>query len=386
MNDRKLAIYLHWPFCLSKCPYCDFFSAAEISLEKYRSVEERLLEDLKSLAEIDNSNSKIRISSIFFGGGTPSLMSAKSVENIVDFLCKNYSIEGNAEISLEANPGTFDKQKINEFRSAGINRLSLGVQSFSDTNLKFLGRMYDSQKARQAAVAVAETFENFSIDLMYGYKCQSIASLEEDLRQSICYGYRHISCYQLTFEENTEFYNQLLFGKIKKISETQEVKLYKFVKYFLEMHNIFRYEISNYAKKGYESIHNMSYWQYDDYLGVGPGAHSRITIEGKKYAIFRESNVTAWLTNRKNHIYKKELNDTEILQEMILCGLRMNAGIFIKNLKKNISKEILDKTITSEKLELLLEKKIIAPYSTNLRLTDFGLLKLNSVIEFLLGE
>lgn len=384
--SKKLAVYIHWPFCISKCPYCDFFSISKCSAEKnyhsriFKEVEDRLLNDLSnSLLE------KYSISSIFFGGGTPSLMTAKNIQNIINYLIKNHTIDNEIEISLEANPGTFDKQKLKEFKSAGINRLSLGIQSFSDKNLKFLGRIYDSDKALRSVDITANIFDNFSIDLIYGYACQDMYSLENDLKYAVDTGCKHLSCYQLTFEKNTPFYEKLISGDIKKISEKQEVNMYKFINEFLEMNEFYRYEISNYSQNGYTSKHNLSYWNYNDYIGIGPGAHSRITENGKKYEIIRINNIDAWINKKDSYIQKKELNQIEMLQEIILSGLRLSDGLLIENIYKKIPQSIFSKIITENKLKTLYDNKLIYKFNKRIKLTKAGFLKLDSMIEFLVN-
>lgn len=370
-----LAVYIHWPFCVSKCPYCDFFSVSKFSDSVCAGVEKRLLEDLKtSMQELG----RCEINSVFFGGGTPSLMSAKSVFDILNYLQKNHVVHDNAEISLEANPGTFDRQKLKDFCDAGINRLSLGIQSFSDENLKFLGRIYDSKKAIQAAENVANVFDNFSFDFMYGYEVQR--SIENDLNRAIEIGCKHVSCYQLTFEPGTVFYDRLMAHKIKPICERKEISIYKFINDFLKSHGVYRYEISNYAKPGFESRHNLAYWNYEDYLGIGPGAHSRITINNKKYEIIRPKNIYYW-----GNFSRKELSDEEKLQEIILSGLRLTEGIEIETILRKIPQNIYEKIITKQKLATLHKNGLICRYDRRLKPTKSGFLKLNSVIEFLLS-
>lgn len=377
MIPKSLAVYVHWPFCVSKCPYCDFFSVPKSSDSICDDVENRLLKDLKtSMQELG----QCEISSVFFGGGTPSLMSPKGVWSILNFLRKNHVVRDDIEITLEANPGTFDKQKLMDFRDAGINRLSLGVQSFSDQNLKFLGRIYDAQKAISAAENVANVFDNFSFDFMYGYESQNRVSLEDDLGLATKIGCKHVSCYQLTFEPGTNFYDRLMAGEITPICERKEISMYNFISDFLESREIYRYEVSNYSKPGFESKHNLAYWNYEDYLGIGPGAHSRITINNKKYEIIRPKNICDW-----GNISRKELTYEEMLQEMILSGLRLTKGIKIKDILRKIPHEVFEKIITKQKLATLHKNKLIYKFNDELKTTKSGFLKLNSVIEFLLA-
>lgn len=389
-NNHELAIYIHWPFCISKCPYCDFCSVpATPTLQKagyisnddgYMVFGNALLNDLKnSIQNIPVSS----IGSIYFGGGTPSLMPVKSVNNIIDFLHKHYLFSNNIEITLEANPATFDTTKMREFHSVGINRISLGIQSFSNTGLHFLGRIYNSREAIAASEIIAKIFDNFSIDIMYGYESQTIESLEQDLQTAINCGCQHISCYQLTFENNTLFYHNLLAGKIHPIGEEAEIRFYNFIKYFLKKHGMYRYEISNYAKAGYESKHNTAYWKYKDYLGIGPGAHSRLSFNGKKHEIIRTNDIFQWLHPEENVISFKALNYEEILQEIIIVGLRTTQGLNIDTIYTIVPDDIVAKIITPKKLQLLQQQNLIKKYNKKIQLTNSGILKLNAIIEFL---
>lgn len=385
MSQKKLSIYLHWPFCLSKCPYCDFMSIpTQNDDELFEKYAELLLLDLKnSLEKIDYD---FQIETIFFGGGTPSLMSAKGIEKIQKFL--QTKTNANAEISLEANPATFDSQKMRDFKNAGINRISLGIQSFSDTNLQFLGRIYDSHQAISSAEIVAKIFDNFSFDFIYGYECQTIKSFEKDLRTAINYDCKHISCYQLTFEEGTLFQKKLQAGIIKTISEEQEILFYKFIDDFLKPYGIFRYEISNYAKKGFECKHNLAYWNYCNYLGVGPAAHGRIKSENYKYATEKIRNPFEWAKaiEEKQETYSvfSKLNEEEILQEILIMKLRLLKELDLCDLYEEVSKNVVEEMISYKKLEFLQSQGLIKLQNPKqIRLTESGILKLNSIVEFL---
>ncbi|MDR2794366.1 MAG: radical SAM family heme chaperone HemW [Holosporaceae bacterium] len=380
-----LAVYVHWPFCVSKCPYCDFLSiVADPSIHK--DFEKFLLQDLKNeLKKFPNQS----ISSVFFGGGTPSLMSAKSIENMLQALQKQCSLENNAEITLEANPGTFDYQKLLDFQNAGVNRLSLGVQSFKEKNLRFLGRIYDEKQSLKATEIASRTFANFSLDFIYGYQCQTLEDLQQDLIRAVDFGCQHLSCYQLTFEENTPFFHRLAAGIIKKINENHELKCYKLINSFLLSKNIRRYEVSNYAVAGCESRHNLCYWKYQDYLGVGPGAHSRITIDGRKYEIKKISSPEKWadaLKNKENTVsIQKMLSFQEELEERVIMGLRLIDGVDMKNLREVIPGKNICQTLSDQKIYFLMTHDLLEKNNEKIKLTYLGTLKMNSVLEFLLS-
>lgn len=379
---RDLSVYIHWPFCISKCPYCDFMSVPENDLNKYGEIEKFLLLDLKnSLGEIENPV----IKTIFFGGGTPSLMSTKSLEKMIGFITRNYKISPDIEISLEANPATFSLQKLKEMKQVGINRLSLGVQSFQDENLKFLGRIYNSQQALKAADMVANIFSNYSFDFIYGYKKQSLKNLDCDLNTAMNFHCPHLSFYQLTFEENTPFFDLLQNGKIAQISEDQEIEFFRYINDFLKEFSFKRYEISNYSLKNFESKHNLAYWRYQNYLGVGPAAHSRLVFNNRKYELKKNRDIGKWKLklsqNLSTYEEKRALTEFEQLEEIFIMGLRLSEGIHREQLKIEFSDSLLNPIF--EKVKTLEKSSLFANSDTHLKLSENGLLKQNSVIRFL---
>lgn len=379
---QDISIYIHWPFCKSKCPYCDFMSIPEHDTDKYNEIEKFLLLDLKnSLRELDNPF----IKTIFFGGGTPSLMSVEAIEDIINFLSKNYKISENVEISLEANPATFSISKLKEIKQAGINRLSLGIQSFLHKNLKFLGRIYDAQQALCAADMVSKIFSNFSFDFIYGYREQSLKDLEYDLDKAVSFGCPHLSFYQLTFEENTHFFDLLQNGVIKPISEIQEVETFKYINDFLGRFALSRYEISNYALPGFESRHNLAYWRYQNYLGVGPSAHSRVVLDNQKHELKKFSDIDLWKTklskDQSSYEERNVLTKQEQLEEIFIMGLRLSEGISLKRLKSEFPDSLLNQVF--RKIYTLSNENIFEITESYVKLTENGLLKQNSIIEFL---
>ena len=379
---QNLSIYIHWPFCKSKCPYCDFMSVPEYNLDRYAEIEDFLLLDLKnSLIEVEDPV----IKTIFFGGGTPSLMSARSLEKMIDFISRSCKISSDIEISLEANPATFSLQKLKEIQKAGVNRLSLGIQSFLDKNLKFLGRIYDSQQALKAADMVASTFSNYSFDFIYGYQEQSLKDLEYDLNTAMEFRCPHFSCYQLTFEENTPFFDLLQKGKITSIGEDQEIKAFKYINDFLKKFSINRYEISNYALKNFESKHNLTYWRYQNYLGVGQSAHSRLVFNDQKYELKKFRDINKWKSKLSENLSayeeKRELSKSEQLEEIFIMGLRLSEGISLERLKSEFSEALLNPIF--KKIQILSKENLFEEPKTHIKLTEDGILKQNSVIEFL---
>ncbi|MBO7642025.1 MAG: radical SAM family heme chaperone HemW [Alphaproteobacteria bacterium] len=381
-QDQDLSIYIHWPFCKSKCPYCDFMSVPKTDPKEYDEVEFLLLKDLvASLQELEISS----VRTIFFGGGTPSLMSVRSISKILNFITKNYKTDSDIEISLEANPATFSKQKLKEIKEAGVNRLSLGIQSFLDKNLRFLGRIYNSEQALKAAETVANEFSNYNFDFIYGYQSQTINDLQKDLTKAVNFGCPHISCYQLTFEQGTPFFQSLQNGKIKQITEAQEVEFFKYIQNFLEEFSFNRYEISNYALKNFESKHNLAYWKYQNYLGVGPSAHSRLVFNNQKYELKKFSDIDKWKSylyeNLSTYEEKNPLTDYEQLEEIFIMGLRLSEGISIKNLRSRFSENILNPIW--KKIDYLFDENLLEKSQTQIKLSEIGTLKQNSIVEFL---
>jgi oxygen-independent coproporphyrinogen-3 oxidase len=334
--------------------------------------------------------SGLLLKSIFFGGGTPSLMAAKFVENIVNFLCKKYSVDSSLEISMEANPATFTLRNLWDFRCAGINRMSLGIQSFSDIGLQFLGRIYTAQQALSATELIAKIFTNFSCDFIYGYAQQTSGDLEKDLSTAINFGCKHISCYQLTYEDGTVFFEKLLSGDLRPMDEKNEVQLYDFIGNYLQTKEIFRYEISNYAKPSCECIHNMNYWRYGDYLGIGPGAHSRLTIAGRKNEIVKIEDPQDWCDSLRRgndaRAHTAILSEREELEEMMLMGLRLEEGIGLKAFELRGLQRHIDGILKSDRMQFLMRRRLMQEHPQKLQLTANGRKKLDSVVKFLLVE
>lgn len=402
VSSNSFAIYLHWPFCLSKCPYCDFLSLpitacnGKICESKCRpylmeDFEDLLLQDLQYSSEEFSARA---VSSVFFGGGTPSLMSIRGIEKILNFISKNFApASPNIEISLEANPATFSEQKLIDIKIAGVNRLSLGVQSFIDDELRFLGRIYDSAQTLKSAEIVARNFDNFSFDFIYGFEKQSLENLERSLSLAIDFDAKHISCYQLTFEENTPFFDWLKNGRIKNIGEKAEIKYYKFIEKFLAARGIKKYEISNFAAPGFQCKHNLTYWNYGDYLGIGPSAHGRMTIDGKKHEMQKIRDPFEWAKNlqefnrdkaaAKNQLWKisQPLSEEEVLKESLIVGLRLVDGIEREDLARYVSRNTIENFLSPSKLNFLRTRRLLR--KDKLRLTKFGMTKINAILEFL---
>lgn len=374
----SISIYIHYPFCRSKCPYCDFNSYCNLNIE-----EEELIKAY--LNEIEYYKDIIKdkiIDTIYFGGGTPSLMSEKLLSNIMNKINSLYKINKNCEISLESNPNSINYAKLKSFKDIGINRLSIGVQSLIDRDLKFLGRIHNRNEAIEAINNAQKIFnDRYSIDLIYGRPNQNLKEWKNELNEAIQLSPFHISLYQLIIEKGTPFYR----NKVQTPNEDIATKLYEETHNILEKNNIFQYEISNYAKNGYECKHNLVYWNNGEWVGIGAGAHGRININQKRYSIQNLKKPLNWLDktlkNKNGISIKKLLSKQEIIEEYLIMGLRIKDGIKIKNLQKNIDcnnfYDILDKS----NIEFLAKLNLINANDKNIKLIKNGFLLLNSVIE-----
>ena len=369
---KKIAIYIHWPFCLSKCPYCDFNSHVSDSID-IEAWEEAYMKEIESYSyKIQNRN----ITSIFFGGGTPSLMPAKLVEKIINKLASFGKITTDTEITLEANPTSVEAQKFIAFKSAGINRISIGVQSLRSSDLKFLGREHNVTEALSAIELARKTFDRYSFDLIYARPNQSLKAWQEELKDTMKIAGGHISLYQLTIEKGTPFYKKHSIGDFALPDNDVAADMYNFTNEHLSDHGYNLYEISNYAKPGEECRHNLSYWHYDEYIGIGPGAHSRIQDSSVK-AVMNIHAPSKWLEAVKmtgSGIQKNEpLTKQEIIEEILMMGLRLKAGINDKRLCE-LTHSLFKDVINQDNLKQYIELGFVDLTNNHLRLTDKGLL------------
>ncbi len=379
-----LAVYIHWPFCLSKCPYCDFNShvAAAINHEKWN---ESYLTELDYFADYLQNK---RITSIFFGGGTPSLMPPFIVENIINKLAKLAKISGDIEITLEGNPTSVESDNFKNFKNAGVNRVSLGVQALNQKDLAFLGREHSVDEALQAVDKAANIFDNYSFDLIYARPGQGLKSWEDELQKALKYTANHMSLYQLTIEKGTPFYAQYKSGNFQIPSDENAADLYNLTNEIMADFGLPAYEISNYARAGFESKHNLTYWKYRDYLGVGPGSHSRISLNGKKNAIMMTNNPEKWLNlvgQKQNGIQIQNiLTSGELLEEVLMMGLRIKDGVSLVDFRTNTGQNLLD-SLNKNKFELFIKEGFLVLENESLKATNKGVLLLNSIIGGLLS-
>lgn len=370
-ND--LSIYIHWPFCLSKCPYCDFNShvANIIDHNQWLKSYETEIEYFKDI--IQNKY----IKSIFFGGGTPSLMNPIIVEGIINKISNLAIIDNQTEITLETNPTSFETEKFKAFKSAGINRVSIGVQSLKEDDLKKLGRTHDALQAIKTIEAANTIFSRVSFDLIYARSGQQLKDWQIELKQAMQLATSHISLYQLTIEKGTPFYKLFHDGHLILPHSDEAAEMYEWTNYYLESKKYFRYEISNYAQVKHECLHNLTYWNYNNYLGIGPGAHSRIIDASSSVsAIMMWHKPEKWLDSVKTKNVgiqtNAKLTNQEIIEETLMMGLRLSKGINISTLEQKVN----------VKLENILDINNLKHYQAldlirldeNIYLTDKGLM------------
>jgi len=324
-----ISVYIHWPFCKSKCPYCDFNSYTNSKIDE----EEFVNTYLKELEHYGQKLKNRKISTIFFGGGTPSLMCIKSLEKILNKISELWQVDKNTEISLEANPITFEIEKFKDFKNAGINRLSIGIQALNDADLKLLGRIHDFKQAFDSIKIAQKIFkDSYSIDLIYTRPKQTLEDWKKELEQAIELSPYHLSLYQLSLEPGTQFYK-----KYKNIDQELSAKFYELTQEITEKNNIGFYEVSNYARKNYECKHNLNYWKYGEYIGIGAGAHGRIEFQQNKRTVVENiKNPIKWMekVNKFGCGFEEKyvLNSEEKFKEFVLMGLRLRNGIQQENI------------------------------------------------------
>jgi len=378
----NLALYIHWPFCVSKCPYCDFNSHVGDTHDqkKWRQSYQRELEYYAAL--LPNRT----VTSVFFGGGTPSLMEAETVESVLQNISRLWSVESNAEITLEANPSSAEADKFADFRSAGVNRLSLGVQSLKEDALKFLGRAHDALDAKRAISLAKKHFPRFSFDLIYARQDQTPAQWREELHEALALAGDHLSLYQLTIEPHTQFHTRTRRGESLTAIDDHAVAMFEMTQDIMGAAGMPAYEISNHARLSQESRHNLTYWHYEDYIGIGPGAHGRYHDGHIRYATENHRAPDIWLqeTTAQGHGIKvnDDLTTEASMREALMMGLRLTEGIDLANWQKKFGVP-LSQFLPSERLTKLKAENYIIEDKKSLRATRTGLQRLNAVLGYL---
>ena len=381
----SLALYVHWPFCLSKCPYCDFNSHVRESVDQARW-REALLRELDHFAALLPG---ARIASIFFGGGTPSLMPPETAAAVIDRAAVCWTLAEDAEITLEANPTSTESARLKDFRAAGVNRVSLGVQALDDRDLQFLGRGHDAAEARQAVVLAQRVMPRSSFDLIYARPDQTVEAWRAELTEALSFAGDHLSLYQLTVEKGTPFWGQQRDGAFALPDDDTGRALYDLTQETMAAAGFTAYEVSNHARGGNECRHNLAYWRYDDYVGIGPGAHGRIRPAGsERMATRQHAGPESWLAavERDGHgtAETRALDPQEQAREMLMMGLRLAEGVSEARLGQRTGCEP-DSVIDRAGLARLVEAGYLERLNGRLRATAAGRPLLNSLLVELLA-
>lgn len=338
----QLALYLHWPFCLAKCPYCDFNSHV-----RERLPQSEMLGALKTELAFEAARlGRRRVGSIFFGGGTPSLMDPQSVAELIAEAGRLFELAPEAEITLEANPTSVEAAKFAGYRAAGVNRISIGVQSFDPEALRFLGRQHSAAQAIAAIELGASIFPRISFDLIYARPGQDQKSWRAELRRALDLAADHLSLYQLTIEDGTKFATLHARGEFVLPDADEAEALYDITAEEAARYGLQRYEVSNYAKPGGESRHNLTYWRYGDYAGIGPGAHGRLSLEGKLLATTRHRAPEIWMERVAAHGHgttlEEEVPAQDRAREALIMGLRLQEGISVPRFAQRTGMALMD--------------------------------------------
>ena len=381
MQYPPLSVYIHIPWCIHKCPYCDF-NSHEFKDQNIKNNEEAYTHALLKQIENYNIEPNRPIHSIFFGGGTPSLFSPRAFDTLIKKLENTFGLDKDCEITIEANPGTFDKEHFYGYIDVGINRMSLGIQSFNQTHLKKLERIHSPKEAASAANLAVKIFDKVNIDLMFALPNQSLSDVKEDITKALEIGTSHISYYHLTIEPNTFFYK----FPPQLPDEEKSAEIFDLISNELNFAKFEHYETSAYAKKNNQCLHNLNYWNFGDYLGIGAGAHSKLSCEGK---ISRKScfkNPRDYIKNTNNHKFyddEKLLSENDLIFEFMMNALRLNKG-FNQSLfeqRTNLPISIIDK-----ELSLAKDKKLIIQKNGRIKPTDLGQSFLNELLQIFLKD
>ena len=382
-SSNSLALYVHWPWCLAKCPYCDFNSRANapnsVDQDHYRTA---ILQDLKHYAGQTKGRT---LTSVFFGGGTPSLLDPDTVHAILEASSGHWAVDPNCEITLEANPTSVEAAKFRAFRDAGVNRVSVGVQALNDEDLQRLGREHSVEEALGAVDIAQAVFDRYSIDLIYARPGQGEGDWADELEYALGLVTDHISLYQLTVEPGTDYFRQ----NIAEADEDLAADLYQLTQEMCDADGLPAYEVSNHARPGAESRHNLTYWRGGDYIGIGPGAHGRLTQDGVTHATHQIADPARWLdrVERDGHGTAKssELTRSEREEELILTGLRLSEGIDAQRFEDQTGTPLMQ-CINAQSVEDLTKAGLLEVAKHGICTTEAGRLMLNGVIAQLLDD
>lgn len=383
-DSQGLAVYIHWPFCKFKCPYCDFNSHVreKVSHDDWREAYVRELRHYRNLTGAR------QIQSVFFGGGTPSLMEPETAALAIETIDDLWGLPQGTEITLEANPTSVEADKLRGFKTAGVNRVSLGVQALNDADLKTLGRQHSAAEALAAVKTAAQIFERYSFDLIYARPAQSVEDWRAELAAALPYTRGHMSLYQLTIEEGTQYHTLFKRGDLKILGEETAARMYELTQEMMEAAGMPAYEVSNHARFGDESRHNLVYWRYGDYAGIGPGAHGRLTLGGIKQATRAHRAPELWLERVRDHGHGAHGFETvdfaERGREALMMGLRLAEGVPFSRIESETGAAFSD-FVNPDRVRILEDEGLLTLAPGGLAATPQGRQKLNAVLSFLLA-
>jgi oxygen-independent coproporphyrinogen-3 oxidase len=377
MDDPGFGVYVHWPFCAAKCPYCDFNSHVRhqpVDQERFAAAFAREMATLRA------RTGPRSVTSIFLGGGTPSLMKPSTVGAVLDAVARHWTVPAGIEVTLEANPSSVEAGRFRGYRAAGVNRVSLGVQALDDADLRFLGRLHDHADALRAIGLARDIFPRMSFDLIYARPGQAPDAWKRELDAAIDLAVDHLSLYQLTIEEGTRFHALHAAGKFRIPDADHAATLYELTQEVTAARGLPAYEISNHAKPGFESRHNLTYWRYGEYVGIGPGAHGRFVSSGRREVTIAEKVPETWLNlvDARGHgvVDGERLTRSEESDEYLLMGLRLVEGIDLARFE-----DLSGRGLAPERLSILQSEGLVEPVgNARLRATPAGMMVLDALV------
>jgi oxygen-independent coproporphyrinogen-3 oxidase len=369
-------IYVHWPFCAAKCPYCDFNSHVRERYDETRWAA-AIARELAAVADLQGV-ARPEVGSVFFGGGTPSLMSGKAVGCVLDAVARLWPVAPDVEVTLEANPNSAEQGRFRDYRTAGVNRLSIGVQSLREESLRALGRLHGVGEAKQAIQLAQATFPRVSFDLIYARPGQTAEAWQNELEEALEFETEHLSLYQLTIEPGTAYATLARQGKLQVPDENAAAELYELTQLICERAGLPAYEVSNHSRPGAASRHNLTYWKYDDYAGVGPGAHGRLTISERRLATYSERLPEKWLESveqRGSAFEIVEVARLDAAHEHLLMSVRLSEGVDLEayRMRWRLSP-------ARDRIAKLQQLGLLEVHADHLKATPRGRLVLNSII------
>lgn len=379
-QNGGFGLYVHWPFCESKCPYCDFNSHVQKHIDQSAWAKAYVNE----IARVGALTKGRVLRSVYFGGGTPSLMEIPTLETILDAVRDTWTLANDVEITLEANPGSVEIDRFRGYRDAGVNRVSLGVQALNDADLARLGRLHSVKDAKRAIEISQQVFDRSSFDLIYARQNQSLNQWKTELEQALAMNAGHLSLYQLTIEQGTAFGDRYNAGKLRGLpADDLAADMYDLTQEMCDAHGLPAYEVSNHAHPGNESRHNIVYWKYGDYAGIGPGAHGRLTLSGQKYATVAQSNPRVWLDNHLGGAAESTdpLTPQDMAVELVMMGLRLSEPLDIARFER-----VAQQSFPMDAARHLQEIGMVQLKDRGLSVTSRGRPVLNAVIAELLAE